>query len=696
MRIQGLNESYENLLLILNGAELTENSFSKNAAEYLIRKKLLARKAVLSYASSEKSAKFIRLSNPCNFVDNIDILSDKHVKKAAVYAQAAKYLSICGIEGIPLSEFLKQFGISYSGLSTMSRFYPVETFEKRLFRPTYIHPSQDENITQEFILNAEQEKAAASLGEMLDSGVASCALLHGVTGSGKTMVMLSLIDRALKSGKGVIMLVPEIALTGRASRLLLSRYGDKVAVIHSGLSDGERFDEWTLTKTGKKTVVLGTRSSIFAPVQNLGLIIIDEEHDQSYKSDTRLKYHARDVARFLCAKCGALLLLSSATPDIESYYKAETGKYRLLNLTERFNASPMPDAEISDIRNDIAESPDKLIGARLGTAIRETLSRGEQIILFMNRRGYRHYMMCRYCGGIILCPNCSVSMTLHNPDFGGESRLMCHYCGYTEAPPEQCPSCGHKALMFFGYGTQKLEEQLKTEFTSAHIIRMDSDTVTKKHSHDEILSDFKSGKADILIGTQMVAKGHNFPNVTLVGIVSADSSLYLSDYRAYEQTFSLLTQVIGRAGRAELSGRAIIQTMNPDHEIIRLAASQDYLKFYKGEIAVRKALLYPPFCEICALILSGQDEKFVKESATYTDSLLGDLIKSDFTDVKLIAYGPFEAMPYKLNNTFRLKFVFKLKSDRRTREYLNLILSLFAKSKYKSVIITIDMNPGII
>lgn len=544
------------------------------------------------------------------------------------------------------------------------------------------------NIT----LSPEQQKAYNSLEESLTSGKASAALLYGVTGSGKTSVILTLIDKALTLGKGVIMLVPEIALTSQSAEVLFSRYGKRVAIIHSGMSKGERHDSWEAIKSGKKDIVLGTRSAIFAPIKNLGLLIIDEEQDDSFKSDTTPRYHAREVARFICAKSSALMLLSSATPQVTSFYNAVSGKYKLITLKERYGNATLPDVVVSDLMVDSVTSPDRLIGSELEEALRDTLEKGEQAVLFVNRRGLRKLLTCRDCRTPVTCPNCSVSMTLHKKGEG--YKLMCHYCGYSMDPPLNCPTCSSKHMQYRGYGTQKLEEELKKLFPKAKVLRLDADTTRKKLSHDSIITDFESHKADILIGTQMVAKGHNFPDVTLVGVIMADLSLFSSDYRANEHTFSLMTQVVGRAGRSKKKGRALIQTMNPYNEIIGLCTTQDYNSFFEGEIALRRALVFPPFCSVGAFYLTSDSEYALNSASDSLEKFMTKSLGEDFCDVKIIAYGPFEAIPYKLKNTYRKKLVVKFKNNARTRQLFREVLSEL--NKKEGVRCYFDVSPTLV
>jgi primosomal protein N' (replication factor Y) len=418
---------------------------------------------------------------------------------------------------------------------------------------------------------------------------------------GKTEIYLQLIEKVLKTGKTAIVLVPEISLTPQMVDRFLARFGDTIAILHSKLSIGERYDEWQKIKKGKVQIVIGARSAIFAPVENLGIIIIDEEHDMSYKSDTTPRYNAKDLAKYIAKQNNCPLVLGSATPDMETYYEAkETKNSNLYVLTKRANQMMLPEVEIVDLRQELILGNKSMISTRLQEEIQKNLNEKKQTILFLNRRGYSTFLMCRECGYVFKCKNCNISLTYHKT----ENKLKCHYCGFEENVPNVCESCGSTKVKYFGTGTQKLEEEVQKLFPTSSTIRMDIDTVTKKNSHEDILNKFKNDNIDILIGTQMVVKGHHFPNVTLVGAITADGILNIEDYRASERTFQTLVQVAGRAGREE-PGRVIIQTYNPDNYAIIHSQSQNYEAFYNTEIHLRKMLKYPPFCDIILIRFQG-------------------------------------------------------------------------------------------
>lgn len=543
-------------------------------------------------------------------------------------------------------------------------------------------------------LSPAQQAAFDRLLELCRSGEPQAALLHGVTGSGKTRVMLAMIDEVLRGGRQVILLLPEIALTPQSVAIFCAYYGARVAVMHSGLSGGERLETYRRIRAGEADLVIGTRSAVFAPLPNLGMIILDEEQEHTYKSDHDPKYHARDVARYRCAEHRALLLLASATPSLESYRKAKEGVYTLIPLTERYGGAVLPSVTVADMREEARSGNIGPIGRALDEALAATLAAGEQAILFLNRRGYHTSLSCRSCGGAITCPNCSVSMTYHKHERhpkGGY--LVCHWCGTRMDVPETCPACGSEHLSFMGYGTQQLEEELSRRYPSARILRMDTDTTSTKLAYDHLLGRFRAGEADILLGTQMVTKGHDFPNVTLVGVLLADMSLYVDDFRAAERTFSLLTQVIGRAGRAEKPGRAVIQTNNPDNEVIRLACAQDYPSFYAREEALRRALVFPPFCDIVLLTLTSADEHALMLATDLLRRGLPKIAERQFSDVAYVAFGPFEAPVYRVEGRYRMRMVLKCKLNRRSRAFFGELYERFTAKAPAKTVLTVDYNP---
>ncbi len=547
-----------------------------------------------------------------------------------------------------------------------------------------------EGKRDEIALSRAQGEAYSTLEALLFSGKPNAALLYGVTGSGKTKVMMKLIDRTLSEGKTAIMLVPEIALTPQTVDIFCARYGDRVAVLHSSLTTGERFDAWRRIKDGEVDLVVGTRSAIFAPLENIGLILIDEEHEHTYKSDQNPKYHTRDVAAFRAKAHKALAVFASATPAIESMYKAKTGIYTLVPLRERFGGATLPETTLIDMREELRSGNRSPISERLLSTLEEALENGEQAILFLNRRGYNSAVTCHACGEALTCPHCSVALTYHIAEGG---YLLCHLCGHKAFLPRVCPDCGSQHLSYVGCGTEKAETELHRLLPYSRVLRMDADTTGSRKQYEEILSSFRTGEGDILLGTQMVTKGHDFPRVSLVGVVLADASLRVQDFRASERTFSLITQVVGRAGRRESRGQAVIQTYSPENPVIRLAAKQDYDGFYAQEIAARKALSYPPFCDMVQLTLSSEDEGELLRRAARLPEEMKTAIR-EYPDLPLEAFGPFEAETYKVGNRFRMRMILKCRANARLRAYLKELL--VANMKREKVMISIDINPSYI
>ena len=541
------------------------------------------------------------------------------------------------------------------------------------------------------ILSDEQREAFLSLSELYHKSGAHAALLWGVTGSGKTRVMKSMIDEVTRDGRSVIVLVPEISLTPQTVGLFCSFYGERVAVLHSALSAGERIDAYKRIKDGTVDVVIGTRSAVFAPLSNLGMIIIDEEQEHTYKSDADPKYHARDIARFRCAHTGSLMLLCSATPSVESFYKAKSGVYSLVCLRHRYGHATLPEVKLCDMRRELKASHISPLSRELISEINMARGRGEQSIIFLNRRGYNNFINCRECGEVIECPHCSVSLTAHR-GANGEDTLRCHWCGYTAPVPRACPYCNSEKLMRMGVGTQKAAEEISLFVPDAKIMRMDADTANTKSAYSEMLSSFRDKRADVLIGTQMVAKGHDFPDVTLVGVMCADASLSSDDYRANERTFSLITQVVGRAGRASKKGMSLIQTFKPDSEIIELCRQGDYEAFYEKEIEIRRSFIWPPFCDIVLLTLTADTEADAQRLSVTLSESFKSLADKLSRDIPMIAYGPFEAPVYKLNEKYRMRMVIKTKLQRSTRAMFSQLLAEFTGGS--GVSLSIDFNPN--
>ncbi len=521
------------------------------------------------------------------------------------------------------------------------------------------HALSGDERTADPELLPEQKRAVERLTAALSGG--GRFLLHGVTGSGKTEVYIRLIRRALERGRSAIVLVPEIALTPQMVAWLHGRFGGDAAVLHSALSAGERFDEWRRIRSGEARVVIGARSAVFAPVQNLGVIVVDEEHETTYQSDHRPRYDAREVAWKRASQHGAVLLLGSATPSVSTYMRAMPGvrpenRLELIELRQRANGRPLPEVEIVDMRGEFERGNRSIFSARLAAELRQCLDDGHQAMLFINRRGHSTFVSCRKCGCAVKCDQCDVSMTWHQ----AENALRCHYCGKTLPPPKTCPNCGSAYIKYFGAGTQKVQEEARRLFPDARVARMDVDTTRQKDAHERILNRFRSGEANVLVGTQMIAKGLDFPNVALVGVVAADVSLNLPDFRSVERTFQLITQVAGRAGRADVPGRVVVQTYDPDHYGIQLAAAQDYRAFYNRESAYRRAALYPPFTAIARIIFRGRDAEAVKAAAANAEQALGAYLDQSGARADTVQLGAMAAPIQLIRGDTRWQVLLKL------------------------------------
>ena len=498
-------------------------------------------------------------------------------------------------------------------------------------------------------------------------------------------------------GKSAIVLVPEIGLTAQAVGIYRHAFGDRLAVIHSMLSVGEKLDTCRRIQSGDVDVVIGTRSAVFAPLRNLGLIVLDEEQEHTYKSENTPRYHARDMARYRCAYNKCLMLLCSATPSVESFYKAQSGIYTLIRLDKRYGKAILPECSTIDVRGDERTDDGKIISSSLADELTKTVKNGHQAILFVNRRGYNSHLSCLKCGHVFTCPNCSVSLTYHAyGDSIRKNKLVCHYCGYVLNKPDKCPECGSGHIGYAGYGTQKLQDELENDFPFIRAVRMDADTTEAKHSHEEIVGAFASGKYDLLFGTQMVSKGLDFPGVSLVGVVSADSSLFMNDFRAGERTFSLFTQLAGRAGRGSEKGKALFQTYTPENEILRLALTQDYDKFYKSEIALRKAVVFPPFCDIAVFTFSAETESETLSVSVAMSGMISRLHIQKYQSMPMIKLGPYKEEVFKLRNKYRQRIIIKYQDKAQSRAFLAEAYDEITRLIPKTVKADIDINPPII
>lgn len=561
----------------------------------------------------------------------------------------------------------------------------VEIFEQTYYRtPSHGETAKAESPT----LTEGQQRAYDRLLALLRAEKPAAALLFGVTGSGKTQVFLKLCEAALAEGKGVILMVPEIALTPQTVKKFRALFGDRIAVFHSAMSQGQRLDEWKRVRDGKAAVAVGTRSAVFAPVKNLGLIIMDEEQEHTYKSEQSPRFHARDVAKFRAAETGALFLMASATPSIETYYAAKAGRYTLCELPDRYGDAVLPTVTTVDMRSE-AQAGGGGLGRELCDRLADTLFEGHQAILLLNRRGRDTFVSCASCGEVVTCENCSIAMTYHSANH----RLMCHYCGASMPYLAKCPACGSEHLRYSGMGTQKIEEELADRFPDARILRMDSDSTMTRDAYEKGLSAFGRGDYDILLGTQMVAKGLDFPNVTLVGVISADGAMYTTDYRGVERTFSLLTQVVGRSGRGELPGTALVQTLFPDNPVIALAARQDYPAFYEQEILTRKLMIYPPFCDLAQIVIRGPERDNTEATANAVLQKLKEFGENEYREVKMIALGPTVAAIPRMNGYYRYRILVKFRNGRPARRMFGELLTAFAATSRRSATVSMDINP---
>lgn len=562
-------------------------------------------------------------------------------------------------------------------------------YEYEVLRSAVDAENIERNDVKSIALNDMQKKAFDGLKNLSDNGKPAGALLFGVTGSGKTSVFIKLIDYVLSKGKSALLLVPEISLTPQMVEKFISCFGQTVAVIHSNLSLGQRIDEFKRIKSGDAKIIIGTRSAIFAPAVDLGLIVMDEEGEHTYKSESSPRYHARDVAIQRCGFNNALLVMASATPSIETYYYAMKGRFSFFELHERYSGAELPEVVKVDMFEDTMQDTDGLLSISLYEKLKENLKEHHQSILLLNRRGYNNYVSCIDCHQTVECPNCSIPLTYHKKN----GRMMCHYCGYTSSFPKVCPKCGSEKLKTHGTGTQKAEDIIQKLLPDARIIRMDADTTNSKFSYEKNFKDFGDGKYDIMLGTQMIAKGLDFPNVTLVGVLSLDKILFMGDYKSYERAFSLITQVVGRSGRGSLKGNAYLQTFVPEHYVIELASAQDYKSFYNDEIKMRKALMYPPFCDLCVIGFSSVIDNEAKKGSEIFVQLMKEYIQENNVTFPLRVLGPAQCAIGKINNKYRYRLIIKCKNSKPFREMIKCLLKSAGKRReFSNVYVYADIN----
>ena len=659
---------------------IPEEDTLRETVAYLARKKWVTAQQEFLRRTNDKTEKIALLAaSP----EEAMAFAAQRPKSAALQKSVLELL--CSVGSAAVKDICYFTGASTATINRLEKLGYVTLQERPVLRCREIRPAK---LDGPLILNPEQMHCFEGLSAQMGQETPGIALLHGVTGSGKTSVYIQLIRQCLEHGKAAMLLVPEIALTPQLLGLMAAYFGNLVAVLHSSLSAAERYDQWKRVRSGDSKVIVGTRSAVFAPCDP-GLIILDEEQEHSYKSENSPRYDAREVAIWRGAKEQALVLLGSATPSIESMYRAKTGLYRLYTLKNRYNGKPLPQVEILDMRQELEMGNDLSLSVPLRQAMMDTRDRGHQTVLLLNRRGASRALVCVDCREVPECPRCSVRLTYHSAN----RRLMCHYCGYSQAVPERCPSCGGP-LKTIGTGTQKVQQELAALFPEMEVSRMDADTVSAVNTHEAILDRFQKENIPVLLGTQMVAKGLNLPNVTLVGVLDADLSLYTGGFRAGETTFNMLTQVVGRAGRGDAPGRAMIQTLAPEHQVIRLAAEQNYDGFYELEIQLRRVQNAPPFGDMALVCFSGQEETAVlRGAAKFRDSLNACLRQEIYAKEVCTVLGPAPCAVAKINYHFRYQLTLRCRMTKQLRLLLAYLLRQFSKDKLnRNVSAFVDVN----
>lgn len=636
---------------------------------------------VVKQQGNVKEIRMVQITADQQLIERALEQSSRAVKQRLLLQWMCQHLG----EVFTPQQICDEAGVSISVLEAVIEKGAAQFIQEEVFRDPF---TKEVSRTQALQLTDEQQVALQAITTAMDQQMAQTFLLHGVTGSGKTEVYLQAIQKVLEEGKEAIMLVPEISLTPQMTERFRSRFGEMVAVMHSGLSVGEKYDEWRKIQQGKVKVVVGARSAIFAPFTNIGLIILDEEHESTYKQEDSPRYHARDVAIWRSEFYKCPIILGSATPALESFARAKKGVYKLLALKHRALHQALPTVFIADMREELRQGNRSMFSQSLIEAIRLRLEKKEQMVLFLNRRGYSSFVLCRDCGTVVQCPNCDISLTYHRTT----EKLKCHYCGYEEHVPQICPQCQSDHIRYFGTGTQKVEEELYKLFPEARVLRMDVDTTKHKGAHEEILEIFGAGQADILLGTQMIAKGLDFPNITLVGVLSADTSLHLPDYRAAERTFQLLTQVSGRAGRHDKLGEVIIQTYTPEHYAIELAKSQEYEPFYEREMFLRRRSNYPPYYFVALIQLSHEDVMMAAEYA----GRVADWLRGNLSN-QVAIIGPTTASIARLQNRYRYQCLIKYKIEPNLIPVLQRLLAMYRAEWIKQgILMTVDLDPSTI
>lgn len=675
-----LSEKAFNLLKnIRNDISFLDKAESKVVTE-LVQAGFLIEQDSVKRRTKDETIKMVKLSD--KYVDGSIKVNLSAKQKSIVEllensgsASKKEIMYICGVTSAVLSNMLKK-GI-------------IELFEYEIVRTPDVSSDSDVN---DIILNEQQQNVYDGITRLIDEQKPNVALLYGVTGSGKTPVFAKLIQHTLELGRNIIMLIPEISLTPQVVQRFQSLFGDMVAIMHSSLSLTQRLNEYKRVKNGQARIVVGTRSAIFAPLENIGLFIIDEEGERTYKSESSPRYNAKEIAKKRCLTHNAVVLMASATPSIESFYYAKSGRYKLFEMTKRYSQENLPFVEMVDLATDGLYGSSTVFSERLVEEINYNLEKNEQVILLLNRRGYHTYISCADCKEPMVCPNCSIPLTYHKVN----NRLICHYCDYSTEMTNTCAKCGSNHLKLTGIGTQKVEDEIASLFPNARILRMDADTTYSRYAYEKNFKAFENGEYDIMLGTQMIAKGLDFPNVTLVGVLSIDKALFAGDFRSYERTFSLVTQVVGRCGRGDKQGRAIIQTFVPEHYVLNLAAEQNYKAFYEQEIASRKALVYPPFCDICVIEFSSAIESCADKASKAFLGLISSSIASGQINVPIRVLGPTKCIYEKINGKYRYRMIIKCKNNQMFRNYIGQIYKqAFKMKEFANVQTFLDINGDI-
>ena len=666
--------------------ETLSEKFSQKGFKTAFSSLLKSKSVELFQEMKEHNSKSVQIAYLCENRSEIDSFINTYGNRAKAQIRLLEALMDC--DGIPVSELVAISGTTRASVKSLSEKGLVEIREETVRTELF---SEEKMFSHEKkVLNSEQKNAVDTVLLGKKGGEYKEYVIKGVTGSGKTEIYLTLCEHILNAGKQAIILVPEISLTPQIRARFFGRFGDNVAVLHSALSVSERRSEWNKIKNGEVSIAVGARSAVFAPFERLSMIIIDEEHETSYKSEMTPRYDAKEIARYRMQKEKGTLILSSATPSVSSFYQTETGKATPIKLEKRYNETPLPKVEIVDMRNEIKSGNVGVLSEKLEYMLDDTRKRGMKSVLMLNRRGYSTFISCRDCGYVVKCPKCEIAMTYHSV----ENKVKCHYCQSSFSVPSLCSECGSTSIRYFGSGTQKLDEELYKIFPEASVVRMDNDTTTAKMSHERLLKRFESKDASILTGTQMIAKGLDFKDVALAGVISADSTLFVGGYLGNEKTFSLITQLCGRAGRGDKQGTAVVQTYQPDHYAIKAAQNQDYDSFYKNEIEFRKNVKYPPFCEIINIVFTGADENEMLQFADGIKPLLTEAVrKYDERKNYISMYGPMPCSVSKIKDKHRIHITVKCKSADSIRNSLGEALSVLMKNAKKDISVYVDVNP---